>query len=369
MRVTVIGAGIIGLSTAFELTERGDEVRLIDPAPARSATYHAGGMLAPAAEVQYRQEPLFPLMLDSAAKYPSLIERVTSVTDLPTGYRTEGTLVIAGDHADARHLRDLSEYQHVHGMKVERLSRREARHLEPALAPSIAGAVHIPGDHQVSPRALSEALLDAVRRRGVEIVADTITRIDGARAHGRVGTYDAEQVVLAAGLGAARIDGWHPGPNPLELRPVYGDILRLSVPRHLGPLVSRVIRAFVEDRPVYVIPRDDHTVALGATSREDDQPLPRVGSIFDLVRDGIEIVPGLEECALVEATVGTRPGTPDDLPYLGRISDELIVSTGYFRHGILLAALAAEATAQLIHGITPTIDLRATDPLRHATDV
>ncbi|MDR7329615.1 glycine oxidase ThiO [Corynebacterium guangdongense] len=365
MRVTVIGAGVIGLATAFELMERGDQVRLLDPDPAGGSSHHAGGMLAPSAEVQYRQEPLFPLMVDSARAYPALLQRLAARTDLPTGYRTEGTLVVAHDRADAEHLAELMAYQHVQGMAVERLSVREARGMEPALAPRLAGAVSIPGDHQVNPRLLCAALLDALSSGGAEIVRDAVTRIEGARVIGARGSYDADQVVLAAGLGAARIDGWYRGENPLRLRPVYGDILRLGVPEYLRPLVGRVIRGFVEDRPVYLIPRSDGTIALGATSREDDRPQPRLGGAYDLIRDAVALVPGVEETTLLEITAGARPGTPDDLPYLGRVSEGLVVSTGYFRHGILLAALGARDGARLVHGEDPGTDLSAAAPLRH----
>src|SRR5699024_4096508 len=121
------------------------------------------------------------------------------------------------------------------------------------------------------------------------------------------------------------------------------------VPESLQPLTTRVIRDFVEDRPIYVIPRDDGTVTIGATSRED-QPHPRTSAIHDLLRDAIRVVPGLEETEFLEATCGARPGTPDDLPYLGQVRDKLIVSTGYFRHGILLAALGARTAVQLATG-------------------
>ncbi len=365
MKVTVIGAGVIGLATAFELMERGDKVRVVDPDPAGGSSHHAGGMLAPSAEVQYRQEPLFPLMVDSARAYPLLLERLSARTDLPTGHDTAGTLVLARDRADAEHLSDLTAYQHVQGMAVERLTVGQARRLEPALAPRLAGAVSIPGDHQVNPRLLCAALLDALRAGGAEIVSDLAVRVEGARVVGRRGRYDAEQVVLAAGLGAARVGDWWAGANPLRLRPVYGDILRLGVPGHLRPLLRRVIRGFVEDRPVYLIPRTDGTLALGATSREDDRPEPRLGGVHDLIRDAVALVPGVEETTLLEVSTGARPGTPDDLPYLGRVSDGLVISTGYFRHGVLLAALGAREGARLVHGEDTATDITAADPLRH----
>ena len=347
--VTVVGGGLVGLATAVRLADAGHAVTLMDPDPASGATHHAGGMLAPVAEVIYRQEALFPLMLRSAALYPGLLRVVDKHTDLPTGYRTEGTLVLAADRADAAHLAQLSEYQSANGMEVERLTLRAARKLEPALSPQLAGAVHIPGDHQVNPRMFAAALLDALNNLGVVIRREHATTIP-----------DDEQVVLANGLGAAQL---HPG---LQLRPVYGDILRLGVPDHLAPLLTRVVRGFVEDRAVYLIPRTDGTLAIGATSREDDRPVPRAGAVHDLLRDATRLVPGIGECDFLEATTGARPGTPDDLPYLGRVDDQLIISTGYFRHGILLTALAAEATLALVERRDPGLDLHACAPHRHA---
>lgn len=345
--ISVIGGGLIGLSTAFRLGLRGHRVVLFDPTPARGATHHAGGMLAPTAEVVYRQETLFPLMRASAQMYPGLIADVEKHTTFPTGYRTDGTLVVAADRADATQVAELAGYQAAHGMAVERLSVRQARALEPALHPRLAGAVSIPGDHQVSPRTLAAALLDALGHLGVDVIREEIHHLptDG-------------QVVVCNGLDAARL------VEGLRLRPVYGDMLRLRVPEHLDPPLTRVVRGYVEGRPVYVIPRADRTIAIGATSREDGRHVPQVAGVHELLRDAIRLVPALEECDFLGASCGARPGTPDDLPYLGRISDRVIVSTGYFRHGILLAALAAQVTVDLIEGNEPAVDLSACLPTR-----
>lgn len=366
MRVAIIGAGTIGLSTAVTLAAAGHQVTVIDPQPVSGATYHAGGMLAPAAEVVYQQDPLFPLMQAAGQWYPELVQLVEQHTDVPTGHQLQGTLVVAADRADAQHLSELMDYQVAHGMSVERITTREARKEEPALSPRLAGAVSIPGDHQVFPRQFSAAMQDAARNLGVRFVEDTAVEIAGTSVVLESGdTLEAEQIVLANGLGAAAVRGWYEGEMPLQLRPVYGDILRLSVPKHLQPLVTKVIRGFVEDRPIYVIPRADDTVAIGATSREDGRAEPRVSGVYDLLRDAIRVVPGVEECDLLEATAGARPGTPDDLPYLGRINDRIVVSTGYFRHGILLTSLAAKITGEIIEGEQPSIDIEACSPLRH----
>lgn len=356
MKVAVIGGGIIGLSTALQLAARGHSVTVYDPAPASGATWHAGGMLAPAAEVVYKQDPLFPLMLAAGQWYPELIELTAKYTDEPTGYRTDGTLVVAKDRADKTHLEELQEYQELHGMTTERVTTREARRLEGALAPSISGAVHIPGDHQVRPRLFAAALQDACMNAGVAFVAEAVND---------VAEVEADQVVLANGLGARETAGWYEGDNPLKLRPVYGDMVELRVPEHQQPLIDRVIRGFVEDRPIYLIPREDGTLTVGATTREDDRAEPQAGGVLQLLRDGSEIVPGIEECDIIEVHVGARPGSPDDLPYLGRVTKRVVVSTGYFRHGILLTGMAARCGADLVEGIDPPLSLESCDPMRH----
>ena len=182
------------------------------------------------------------------------------------------------------------------------------------------------------------------------------------------GEFHADDVVLAAGLGARDIE-WAASAglerSPLQLRPVYGDILRLRVPDHLQPLLERVVRGFVEDRPVYLIPRHDGTLAIGATTREDSLASAQAGGVYALLRDAIRILPAVEECEFLEASAGARPGTPDDLPYLGRVGAKLVISTGYFRHGILLTALAARCTSELVEHSAPSIDLTACSPLRH----
>ncbi|WP_342319238.1 glycine oxidase ThiO [Corynebacterium mayonis] len=352
--VAVIGAGIIGLATALTLAHRGHNVKVFDFAPLSGASHHAGGMLAPTAEVVYKQEPLFPLMAQAAAWYPELIRLTEKYTHAPTGYRTEGTLVVARDRADRTHLEQLRAYQHAHGMQVEQLTTRAARKLEPALSPALAGAVRIEGDHQVQPRLFTRALYRACESAGVDFIEERVTDLDAV---------DADQVIVCAGLGARELTG-----GLLDLRPVYGDVVQLWVPQHQYPLINHVVRGFVENRPIYLIPRADRTLTLGATSREDDRPDPQVSGVHQLLRDAIEIVPGVEDCDFVEATAGARPGTPDDLPYLGRISERVVVSSGYFRHGILLASLAARCGAELVENRTPSIDLSACAPERHATD-
>lgn len=370
----IIGAGIIGLTTAFELVDAGvppQAIAVVDPQPISGATFVAGGMLAPVAEVQYRQEPLYPLMVASGEMYPDLLRRLGDKTDAPTGHRRESTLVVGADRADGVHVRELLAVQHKHGMDAQALTIRQARGLEPGLSPQLAAAVEIPGDHQINPRMFTASVMGYLQQAGVQFIARAAEHIDGQTVSLSGGeTITGSVIYLCNGLGAREVTGWYEGECPLALRPVYGDMLRLRVPDALvatsGEPLTRVVRAFVEDRPVYAIPRTDGTIAVGATSREDDRGGPAVDGVYTLLRDAIRVVPGLEECEFIEAIVGARPGTPDDLPYLGWVRDGLVVSTGYFRHGILLSALGAKVGAELGLGTTPGVDISACAPLRHA---
>lgn len=375
----VVGAGIVGLSTAFKLVDLGadpDTVAVIDPAPVSGASFVAGGMLAPVAEVQYKQEPLYPLMVASKNLYDDLLQRLGEKTSLSTGHRTESTFVVGADRADARHLTELTEHQHEHGMEVQRLPLRQARKAEWGLSPQLSGVVEIPGDHQVNPRMYCAALLDALRNMGVAIIGERVIHIEDGAVTTDAATHTGDMVYLCNGLGAGQVRGWYEGEqSPLKLRPVRGDMLRLRVPEGMEAPVGRVIRGFVEDRPVYIIPRTDGTIAVGATSREDSRRGPAVDGVYTLLRDAIRVVPGIQECEFIEAITGERPGTPDDLPYLGKVGEKLVVSTGYFRHGILLSALGATVGATLGMGqpvpaleaaVGPEMNLASCAPLRHA---
>ena len=148
-----------------------------------------------------------------------------------------------------------------------------------------------------------------------------------------------------------------PPGSDLPLRPVYGDILRLRVPEKLRPLLTATVRGMVRGAPVYIVPRQDGTVVIGATQREDarrSSPAPAVSTSacrrrYQLLRDAQQLVPAVAELELLEATARARPGTPDNSPLLGRVAAPggagdiagLIIATGFFRHGVLLTPAAA----------------------------
>ena len=332
--IRIIGAGIIGLATAWRLTEAGVKVSIIDPDPVSGASHHAAGMLAPTAEMQYQQEALYPLMFESATMYKELVDSVAKYTDKPTGYLECGSYVIGGDAADNEHVNELLNLQHRYGRRAEHISVSKLREIEPALSPTIAGAVSVPDDHQINPRLFTAAMIDALEKRGVVIERRASTPDDLG-----------PDTVLASGLGAKDM------LPQLKLRAVWGDMIRMTIPEPLRPILSSVVGGFVHDRPVYLVPRAKETgeLVLGATSREDDRDIPKVGGVLDLLRDAASVLPGIQECSITEVTAGGRPGTPDDLPFIGiDPKTHTTISTGYFRHGILLTALGSSLTTKLV---------------------
>ncbi|WP_284751602.1 glycine oxidase ThiO [Arthrobacter sp. efr-133-R2A-120] len=385
----VIGGGVIGLGIASEARRSGRSVALIDPAPASGATFAAAGMLAPVSELHYQEEDLLELMLESSALWPDFEHNVTgSSAGRSTGYRTTPTLAVGADAADRRALADLRDVQLANGLLVESVPLREAREREPLLSPQISCAFDIPGDHQVDPRRLSAAILGALAdhqpgnsswiagAEGGFAVHDTAAgllwedgRVVGAVLGSGVKVLAAETVV-ANGLGAARLKGLPDGLS-LPLRPVYGDILRLRVPDQLQPLVTATVRGIVRGVPVYIVPREDGTVVIGATQREDGlsasggtaNPVS-AGGVYQLLRDAQVLVPAVAELELLEATARARPGTPDNAPLLGRVRVKsaervegsegtvpgLIVASGFFRHGVLLTPAAAKICVGLMDG-------------------
>jgi len=339
---------------------------LFDPAPARGATFAAAGMLAPVSEYHYQEDALLPLMLASAARYPEFV-RELSPDGQPTGYLPTETLLVGIDAGDRRALADLHSAHRRCNLEVQRLTTGDARAKEPLLGPRVTSAYLVGGDHQVDPRTLAGCLVDdlihtgrgvILRERAVGLLhsdsADPDSRVHGVRTeHEEV---VAEEVVLANGLDAKEIEAL-PGGLHLPLRPVFGDILRLRVPTTLRPLLTATVRGLVHGESVYLVPRSDGTLVVGATQREDGMPGVSAGAIHRLLRDAQEIVPAVAELELVEATARARPATPDNGPLLGRVMRPdgadvrgLIVATGLFRHGVLLAPMVAEICLRLIDG-------------------
>jgi glycine oxidase len=353
--VLVVGGGIIGLVTAWRAAQRGFATAVVDPEPGGGAALVAAGMLAAVTELHYGEQTLLGLNLASARRYPAFAAELTEATGQDLGYRRCGTLAVALDADDRAHLRELHALQQQSGLESEWLSGRECRRLEPMLAPGVRGGLRVDGDHQIDPRRLAKALLTACERAGVVFHRAWAERLSvtGDRATGVVvadGTeLVAEQVVLAAGSLSGRLAGVPDAVLP-PVRPVKGQVLRLTVPERYAPFLNRTVRAVVRGSHVYLVPRENGELVVGATSEELGwDTTVTAGGVYELLRDAHELIPGITELPLTETRAGLRPGSPDNAPLLGPTElAGLLLATGHYRNGVLLTPVTGDAMAHVL---------------------
>jgi glycine oxidase len=347
--VVVVGGGVIGTSIAWRAAQQGLRVALLDESPGGGASPVAAGMLAPVSEAHFGEERLLALNLASAELYPRFVAELEAVSGVAVGLDTSGTLAVARDADERAELDRLHAFQLELGLAAQRLTRRECRALEPSLASGIRGGLLVAGDHSVDSPELLRALLGACERAGVTLrrrraraIVASRDRVVGVElSDGELVSCD--RVVLAAGCWSGDIAMPRAARPPV--RPVKGQILELRVPSG-GALLARTVRS----TEVYVVPRGDGRVIVGATVEErgfDD--VVTAGGVFELLRAAYELVPGITELELVRAGAGLRPGSPDNAPLLGPTAVEgLVAATGHFRNGILLVPITAERVAALL---------------------
>ncbi|MFE2748588.1 glycine oxidase ThiO [Streptomyces scopuliridis] len=369
--VLVIGGGIIGLVTAWRAAQRGLRTAVTDPDPGGGAARVAAGMLAAVTELHYGEETLLGLNLASAARYPGFVAELEAASGQDTGYRACGTLAVALDTDDRAQLRELHALQERSGLTSQWLTGRECRRLEPMLAPGVRGGLRVDGDHQIDPRRLATALLTACERAGVVFHRAHADRLSVVRdratgavlADGRALT--ADQVVLAGGSLSGRLGGVPADAVP-PVRPVKGQVLRLTVPRTYAPFLSRTVRAVVRGSHVYLVPRENGELVVGATSEELGwDTTVTAGGVYELLRDAHELVPSITELPLTETLAGLRPGSPDNAPLLGPTAlPGLSLATGHYRNGVLLTPVTGDAMAAVLTTGELPPEARAFSPSR-----
>jgi glycine oxidase len=330
MRILVRGAGIIGLSCADELIRRGHDVTVVDPAPGSGASHAAAGMLSPSTEVWWDETELLDLGLRSLGLWPAFAER------LGVSLFVSGTVLVARDHGDLQQLERQLALLATRGRPVDLLGPREVTALEPALTHRVVGGAFLPDDHSVDPRAVVAALVERIPI---------------------VSAYDepADVTVLATG---ARL----PEPYGHLVRGVRGEIVRA---RLTTGAPTHAVRGWVRGEPIYVVPRRSGEVVIGATSEEHaEPPVVTVGGVGRLLEAARELVPALDRAEFAEAIARDRPASPDHLPLIGRISEDVVLAAGLYRHGVLLAPLTAQLVADCVE--TGTTEA-ALDPHRIQT--
>jgi len=350
--VIIVGAGVIGLACAWRAAERGLSVAVVErDSPGSGASGVAAGMLAPVGEATWGEERTLELALASHALWPGFAAELADATGRDVGYLQLGALHVALDRDEGGELRRRFELMRAHGLDAAWLAPSACRELEPGLRTGGVGGVHAPHESAVDPRPLTDALAVAATAAGASIetgeVVDAVRSgagIAGVRTAAGL-ELRAPVVLLAAGAWSAA--DWLPAEARPRVRPVKGQILTLA-----GPAGDPVCERIVVTERVYMVPRSDGRLVVGATVEDRGFDLRvTAGGVHELLREAYRALPEVAELELIEAVAGLRPTTPDNLPLIGAGAIHgLLLATGHFRNGILLAPLTAERITDRLAG-------------------
>jgi glycine oxidase len=385
-----VGGGVIGLASAWRAAQGGARVCVLERfEPPAGATNVAAGMLAPVGELSFGEPELLKMMLAAGELWPEFIVDLEAVSGMGTGHQANGALDVALDRDEAGELRRRHELQQELGLETEWLTPTRCRALEPGLTTNFVGGVHAPGDASVDPRRLALALAAALRaaggelRTGTEVVDGLWTgkRLTGVRTAPAAanltdacppyadkrregGELYADAVVLCNGAWAGQT-AWLPPEARPPVRPVKGEVIELR-PREESPPVAN--RNVASER-IYLVPRDDGRLIVGATQEERGfDTIVTAGGVHELLREAYRVLPDVAEMELAGMIAGLRPGSPDNLPIVGRGAvDGLVLATGHFRNGILLTPITADAVAATLAGTEPPTAMATADPSRFAS--
>ena len=361
MKVIVIGAGVAGLSIGWRLRQAGAEVVVIERGtPARGATWAAAGMIAAAADVPEAGDPEAELAWHAARLWPGFAAEIEEACGRSIGFFVNGGLAIARSPEEQDRLRARAARG-----EGEMIAPQAACEREPRLAADIGAALWIEKEAKVDNRALGPALTMAFAgAEGSLLVNETVVRFE-LRENRIVGVrtpfavYQADAYVLAAGAWTSRIEGLPREVLP-PIIPVKGEMLALEPPAGEAAPVPAIL-----GNDVYLVGQRAHLL-IGATATREGFDTSTTGpAAAGLLERAASLIPALRSWSVVEHWAGLRPGTPDDLPVLGRSAvDGLFVASGQFRSGILYAPAIADAVAACVLGKDTAFDLAAFDPRR-----
>lgn len=358
--VAIVGAGVIGLSCAFELARRGRKVALIErDQPGQHASRVAAGLLGTAALPLGDQDDLFPLKLDSLRRFPQFIAKVESIGRRSAGYRIDGTLWVARNADEDEQLEQLHNERQQIQLSSQRVTTSEIFPLEPELSTDLVGGLVVQEDVQVDPRRLLSALERAVKSVRVNLLTDMEAvggeydesagewrvQLRGQQAGEEIKPIRARNVLITAGpwcdqiVDTATTSG--PPLAPTGVGPVKGQLLRLRGPR----VIDRVIRTTNID-----LAQRRHGELIVASTKEPEAGwdlTPTDEAREELLTRASGVIPRIRELDLEEHSVGLRPAVDDHLPIIGSAGRPgLWIATGHYRHGILLAPGTAHWLAE-----------------------
>ena len=338
----MIGAGIVGLSVAYELAARGARVRVVDPrGTGQGATRASAGMLAP--YIEGHVNALLQLGLRSLALYPGFVARIEADSGERVELEQDGTLHVALNHEEAGQLAATALLLASAKADCELMDGAGARRVEPQISEHVAAALLVRNHGYVAPGPLAAAIARAAASRGVALSLVRAIRLQEAGGRLSVQTADeavaADAVVIAAGSWSSQLQA-----GPAWVKPIRGQLVHLRAAR-------RAAGRIVWGTGCYVVPWRDGSVLVGATAEDAGyDESATAGGVRRLLDAAVDLLPELEAARFEDVRVGLRPMTRDELPVIGRSSTvpNLFYATGHYRNGVLLAPLTAQFLADLL---------------------
>jgi glycine oxidase len=358
----VAGGGLIGASIAFELAAEGLSVAVFDAQhPGREASWASAGMISPAPESS-EMASLLPISMASVSLYPEFIQRVEELSGKSVGYRRDGALDLLPNGTGQNEIDEILALHLGAGLRAEALSGPEAREIEPALTSELRAAIHRPDEASLDNRLLTEATLEAARRKSVEIFPGNGARalwVDGRACKGlqlQNGRVEALWTVIAAGCFSAQIEGVS---TYAPVTPAKGQMMALRCN-------SVNLKKDLWSGHMYLVPRHDGRIIAGSTVEyEGFDRSVTVAGMKKILSGAISLVPALESARIEETWAGLRPDTPDHLPILGPTDlDGLLIATGHFRSGILLTPVTARLIREWVTTQKVSQDWAPFSPMR-----
>ncbi|WP_163099908.1 NAD(P)/FAD-dependent oxidoreductase [Peribacillus alkalitolerans] len=360
----VVGAGILGASTAYHLAKNGAKVTLVDRKDKGQATDAAAGIICPWVS-QRRNKAWYQLAKGGAKYYPTLIKELESVGESDTGYDQVGAICL---HSEEEKLDKLEERANKRRDdapeigEITRLSASETQALFPPLSDRYS-SVHISGAGRVNGRAVRTSLIRVAINYGVHLINGdaklvfTNNIVNGIEVNGKI--VEADQVIVTAGAWSKEL--LEPLGISFLVTPQKAQIIHLGLPgfeTSKWPVV-------MPPNDQYLLSFEDGRVVVGATHENDVGFDHRVtaGGVLEVLKKALAIAPGLANGTLLETRVGYRPFTPGFLPVIGELPNfkGILVANGLGASGLTCGPYVGAELAKLVLGHSTEININNYD--------
>ncbi|PLT33037.1 FAD-binding oxidoreductase [Bacillus sp. V5-8f] len=361
----VVGAGILGASTAYQLVKKGAEVLIVDRKDAGQATSAAAGIVCPWLS-QRRNQAWYQLAKAGARFYPGLIEQLEADGETETGYARVGAISLHTDEKKLLAMEKRAEIRKVEAPEIGSINRLTIEETKASFPPLAEGysSVHVSGAARVDGRSLRDALLRAAQKHGATLIygnaalhfnSDHVTGVSVGEQ-----SYTADKVIVCAGAWANQL--LEPLGIDFKVSLQKGQIVHLRIP---DTDTSKWPVAMPSSNQ-YFLAFEDQRVVIGSTHENEIQGFDNritAGGLQEVINKSLETAPGLTNSTFLEARAGFRPYTPGFLPVIGSLPgwDGILIANGLGASGLTMGPYLGDQLSRLALGWETEINLEDYD--------